>query len=263
MTLTFKTTATRRNGAMGDKRQRDILSAEENEQRLVREFLGASPGFFVEVGAFHPFSGSQSWHLEQRGWAGVLVEPQPELAALLTRKRRASVFQFACSAPERHGTEMTLYVAGGTSSLERSKMVAGARATDAISVRVRTLDDILLEAEAPPQVDLMSLDVEGHEIEVLRGFDLARWKPRLILLEDHIDNLSKHRFMTSKGYVLVRRTGLNNWYVPRGSTVRLGAGDAWSVFRKLYLSLPFRIARNFSRRLRQPVKDWMHQRRDV
>ena len=43
----------------------------------------------------------------------------------------------------------------------------------------------------------MSVDVEGHELEVLRGFDFARWKPRLILLEDHVSSLDKHRFMTA------------------------------------------------------------------
>ena len=44
-------------------------------------FAGASSGYFVEVGANDPEYLSQTWHLERRGWTGVLVEPQPDLAA--------------------------------------------------------------------------------------------------------------------------------------------------------------------------------------
>ena len=58
---------------------------------------------------------------------------------------------------------------------------------------MRTLDDILEQAEAPMPIDFVSIDVEGHEVEVLSGFDLARWRPRLILVEDHVTNLATHR----------------------------------------------------------------------
>ena len=63
---------------------------------------------------------------------------------------------------------------------------------------VRTLDEILTEARAPSPIDLLSVDVEGHELDVLRGFDFARWRPRLILLEDHVGNLDKHRFLSAR-----------------------------------------------------------------
>ena len=54
-------------------------------------------------------------------------------------------------------------------------------------VPTRTLDSILEEAEAPAPIDLLSIDVEGHETEVLRGFDFGRWQPLLILIEDHVN----------------------------------------------------------------------------
>ena len=50
-------------------------TAAEREKVLVREFFGDTKGFFVEVGANDPRQGSQSWHLEQAGWRGVLIEP--------------------------------------------------------------------------------------------------------------------------------------------------------------------------------------------
>ncbi len=240
---------------------RTIL-AEGREQALVRDFFGgARAGLFVEIGANHPQHESQTWHLEQLGWTGILVEPQPDLADDLRRKRSAKVFAVACSSPDNAGRRMRLHVAGALSSLERDRMAPGAAPQGAIDVPVRTLDDILAEAGAPSPLDLLSLDVEGHELKVLAGLDLARWRPRLILLEDHVGNLGKHRFLTGAGYRLVRRVENNGWYVPADTAITVGARERWNIVRKYYLALPFRIARNASRRLRQPIKDWLRARR--
>jgi hypothetical protein len=70
---------------------------EEAEDRLKAEFFGPHPGYFVDVGANDPQVGSQSFALEQAGWRGILVEPQPDLAEKLKRVRAARVFAAACS----------------------------------------------------------------------------------------------------------------------------------------------------------------------
>ena len=107
---------------------------------------------------------------------GVLVEPQPDLAYDLRLGRKAKVFQVACSSPENAGRELPLHVAGPLSSLNRERMAPGATPESVINVPTRTLDSILLEAGAPSDFDFLSIDVEGHEIEVLRGFDIGRWR---------------------------------------------------------------------------------------
>src|SRR6187549_2157621 len=82
----------------------------ELEVPLVREFFADTPrGFFVEVGANDPKKDSQSWHLEEAGWRGILVEPLPELASELRRLRKAKVFEVACSSPDRAGQTMQLH----------------------------------------------------------------------------------------------------------------------------------------------------------
>jgi FkbM family methyltransferase len=226
------------------------------EQELVRKFFGdARSGFFVEVGANRPQQESQTWHLERLGWRGVLIEPQPDLAEQLSRRRCARVFAVACSSRENAGTRMRLHVAGALSALDRDRMAPGARPEQVIEVPVRALDDILDEACAPAQFDFLSIDVEGHELEVLSGFDLARWRPRLILIEDHVANLGKHKFLKNSDYRLIRRCENNGWYVPRDAAAAVGLRERWDIIRKYYLALPFRIARNASRRVRQPFKD--------
>ncbi|HEU4359490.1 MAG TPA: FkbM family methyltransferase [Xanthobacteraceae bacterium] len=218
-------------------------------------FAGVRSGFFVEVGANRPRDQSQTWHLEQLGWTGILIEPQPDLAGDLCRVRSAKVFAVACSSPENAGRRMQLHVAGPLSALDRDRMAPGAQPEGVVEVPVRTLDDILLEAHAPVGFDFLSIDVEGHELEVLSGFDFARWRPRLVLLEDHVGNLSKHRFLRAAGYRLVRRFDNNGWYVPADATIQLSSRERWPIVRKYYLALPFRIARNASRRLRRRLRE--------
>lgn len=223
----------------------------DHEMRLIAAFFGPRKGYFVEVGANEPRARSQTFHLEQAGWSGVLIEPQPALAVALRAERKAEVFAVACSSPENTGKTLPLHVAGPLSSLDRKRMAPGAAPETVIDVPVRTLDSVLAEAGAQPGFDFLSIDVEGHEIEVLRGFDIARWHPELILLEDHVGDLSKHRFLKHAGYRIIRRYENNGWYVPRAAAARPGLSDRWEILRKYYLALPFRILRNLSRRLRK------------
>ena len=235
---------------------KELLLAREvsdHEMRLVAAFFGSVKGYFVEVGANDPRERSQTWLLEQSGWTGVLIEPQPDLAAELRTRRKAKVFGVACSSPENAGRELPLHVAGPLSSLDRRRMAPGATPESVIKVPVRTLDSVLTEAATPANFDFLSIDVEGHEIEVLRGFDIERWRPQLILLEDHVADLSKHRYLTSAGYRIVRRYENNGWYVPRESPVVRQWSDQWEILRKYYLALPFRVLRNLSRRVRKPI----------
>jgi len=110
------------------------------------------------------------------GWNGLLVEPQPRLADELRRQRSAKVFAVACSSRRNSGTRMPLHLAGPHSSFDERLNLATVRPHGLIEVPVRTLDDILIEAGAP-RIDFISIDVEGHELEVLDGLNLARWSP--------------------------------------------------------------------------------------
>jgi FkbM family methyltransferase len=232
----------------------DANTLNAQETALVRRFFaGRERGFFVEVGANEPQQRSQTWHLEQAGWSGILIEPQLDLAEQLRQARSAKVFAVACSSPDNAGRTMPLHVAGPLSSLDRGGMAAGASPERIIDVPVRTLDQILSEAQAPSPIDFLSIDVEGHELDVLHGFDAARWQPRLILLEDHVTDLAKHKFLTHAGYRLIRRFDNNGWYVPADTETAITLAERWEILRKYYLALPFRMLRNALRRLRRDL----------
>jgi hypothetical protein len=142
---------------------------------------------------------------------------------------------------------MTLHLAGGHSSFDRNLNLAEVKPHGTLEVRTRTLDEILTEA-GTKRVDFVSIDVEGHELEVLDGFDLSRWRPRLVLIEDLLLHIRLHRYLARQGYRVFRRTGINNWYVPADKLPGLGIYGRWQLLNKLYLGTPTRRMRMAWRR---------------
>jgi FkbM family methyltransferase len=220
---------------------------EEIEKVEVRAYFNeARGGTCVEVGANEPVAPtSQSLHLEERlDWSCLLVEPIPELAAKARALRpRATVCECACTRPDRTG-EVDLYIpvlpSGdifGHASMQRNPDDFHYSAHRTIRVQADTLSH-LLEKHGVERIDLLSLDVEGAELEVLRGLDFERWRPRLILMEDKCVFLSKHLFLKQKGYVLVRKLNSNSWYVPRGAErPPWPLGERLRLFHRMYLGI--------------------------
>jgi len=90
-----------------------------------------------------------------------------------------------------------------------------------ISVPARTADAVL-EDDPPSRVNVISIDVEGHEAAVLRGLNLRRWRPEVVIIErntrlpvSEIMGLLHHA-----GYEYEETTGVNDWFVP--GSVSLG-----------------------------------------
>jgi hypothetical protein len=119
---------------------------------------------------------------------------------------------------------------------------------------VRTLDDVLAEA-GNPRLDLVSIDVEGAELAVLRGFNLARHQPAVLLIEDHLQRLSVHWHLVHQGYRLRKRTGCNNWYLPAGAAFNLaGTAERLGLFKEIWFDTPVRC-------LRFALKRWSANRK--
>ncbi len=149
-------------------------------------------GVFVEVGAFDGYRYSNTYFLERfRGWRGVLIEPIPESFALCVRERPGSqVFNCALVAPG--GPSRLTLSYGGPLSAERSRerdrteldrgTSFGWEETYEVTVPARPLTAVLDEAGVH-SIDFLTLDVEGAEVDALRGLDLDRHAPRYLLVE--------------------------------------------------------------------------------
>lgn len=225
---------------------------EAREKRLIQEYFDfRRGGVVVEVGANEPTSEtSQSWHLERDfGWTAVLVEPNPALAGR-ARTERPAARTFACACAATDG-DVVLHMPVSADGHEVHAHAAIGRNLDShdyrrfreIPVRGRRLDGILEEAGIE-SIDLLSIDVEGAELEVLAGFDIARYRPRLVLFEDKHYDLRKHRWLLRHGYVLCKRTNLNCWYVPRDAKrPPFPLPERVRLLKRLYVSIWWRKLR--------------------
>jgi len=180
-------------------------------------FKGKPDGLFVEIGANHPTALNNTWFFEQRGWRGILIEPLPDRCRELRQLRhRSQIIEAALGAPENRGTAAFKVAAEQASS--GLVLKPDIKCLGEITVTLTTLDDVLAAA-ANPKIDFITLDVEGTELDVLRGFSLERHRPLVLLVEDHWRSPCLHRHLGVRGYRIVRRTGVNSWYVPADAKV--------------------------------------------
>lgn len=193
------------------------------EDRILDKlFRGKRNGFCVEVGANNGVDGSTTLHFEELGWDCILVEPNPTLCQELRARRKARLFE--CAASSESGTAILHIAVGAEQSHAVSALGDERRSaqilkehgfrTEPVEVAIRRLDDILGDARPTGRIEFMSIDVEGHELEVLKGLSLDRWRPVVLIIEDNgaIWDTAVRDYLNTQGYLRFRRTGVNDWY---------------------------------------------------
>lgn len=197
---------------------------------LERYFRGKQRGFFVEVGAYDGVVLSNTYYFERAGWSGILVEPHPGKAQLCRANRPGSrVFECAAVGSANTADIELIDVPGGEvystvvpSDFNLQRLRDYGLSSRKILVRGRTLDSMLEEASAPA-IDFISIDVEGGELEVLKGFDIKRWNPRLVMIESPpLRSTEIRRYFVTKGYAYLRSININDIYemLPRSLPLR-------------------------------------------
>jgi FkbM family methyltransferase len=198
---------TRRKAGATEREWKNIrLSFSQFGEDLVLEHLLPNKGFYVDIGANHPVTHSNTWLFCRNGWRGIVVEPNPALAALHRKRRPADVIlEAAVGKVSGWGTFVPhkSHLVSRVETGRASRRKAGSR-----RVRVLTLRQILAEhLPAGSRVDLLNVDCEGMDLEVLRGNDWKTCRPQVICAEAKTrkEERELHLYLLSKSYRKVGR----------------------------------------------------------
>lgn len=189
--------------------------SQEGEDLIIRRICPERHGFYVDIGAHHPYRYSNTCYLSRRGWYGINVDPLPEAIELFRKAR-----------PRDINLNVGVSLAGGVmryfrfndsayNTFDEALADETRRRSDGIVslgvIKVRTLPLAeLLEQHMPADtsIDVMNIDAEGLDLDVLKSNDWTRFRPRIILAEvqwQSIEDLlatELYAFMTALGYGL-------------------------------------------------------------
>jgi len=192
--------------------------SQEGEDMILRRiFEGGRKGFYVDVGAHHPQRFSNTYFFYARGWRGVNIDAMPGGMDLFNAIRPNDINIEAAIASERR--EMTYFMFDDPALNSFDEMLSRSRDNTAYriigrkAIFTRTLAEVLDEHLAPNQeIDFLSIDVEGLDLEVLESNDWSKYRPFCILVEcvDHsleeIEKNQVYRYLKEKDYDLFAKT---------------------------------------------------------
>lgn len=248
-----------------------VPGAEGDVDKKVRArfFPAQDSGVLVEVGSAHPEYLSVSALYRDLGWNVVAIEPNPKFCEL-HRAQGHEVLEYACGDHDEDDVDFSIVDSHGAayrgghvsyeafSSLGIKDSYAGLIDSDVnintIKVKLRRLDTLLREyAPGVERIDILALDVEGWELEVVDGLDMAKFKPRVLIIENLFAERRYRTYMQSKGYELWRHIEPNDVYVVP-SELRLrdrasrSTSQALDLGRRLRSSVEARVRRRLEKR---------------
>ena len=189
-----------------------LIYSQEGEDLILKRLFGERRGIFIDIGAYHPLRYSNTYLLYKRGWNGICVEPNPEFENIYRFLRPRDLFlNFGIAEQE---SDQIYYRFNEPALNTFSQKEAERKNSPPYHIvyhqKIPTLPlSAILEKHlrVNQKIDLMSVDVEGYEMEVLRSNDWGKYLPDVLLVEilrSNLDNISASPvsiFLREKGYI--------------------------------------------------------------
>lgn len=173
-------------------------------------------GFFVDVGAYHPYKHSNTYFFYINGWTGINIDASPGSMKLFNKVRNKDT-NLEIGVGEKKGT-LTFYVVGEKStmnSFSKENLVANGMyqyVKKEVPVKVDTLENILDDhAVSINHFDLLCIDAEGLDFEILKSNNWDKYRPDCIVVEldckdiEDINNNESAQFLSKLGYKIVAK----------------------------------------------------------
>lgn len=166
-------------------------SQEGEDILLNRIFESKSEGFYVDIGAHHPKRFSNSYWAYKKGWSGICIDPMEGLQKMWRKSRPRDLFIEKGISTKKGTLDYYKFSdpALNTISLERSNYLqnnTNYKLQDVKLVSIDTLENILdlhIPLNKKNQINFMSVDVEGEEIQVLMSNNFYKYRPSILVIE--------------------------------------------------------------------------------
>jgi FkbM family methyltransferase len=151
--------------------------------------LPTDRGFYVDVGAYHPFKHSNTYLLYRAGWRGINIDPRPGSKALFDKHRPGDTnLELGVAAEEGKMTYYMIDEGSTMNSFSKENLEALEmfdKVTEKIEIPVRKLSSILTEYREQAEVDYLNIDAEGYELEILGELTNSAIKPSVVSVEQN------------------------------------------------------------------------------
>ena len=191
-----------------------------------RNFDKRKNGFYIDVGAHHPFAHSNTARLWLRGWKGVNVDANRKSVEVLKRIRRDDHTIWAAIVSDKVASERDTIEFFSSEDEDLTGTVLQELAAErgkkrSVAVPCRSLASIVRESVdyAPDGIDFMNIDIEGLDDEAIASLSDWPQKPRMIAIETYAETIpavmdtSTYKIMTENGYTFRYQVGLTSIYV--------------------------------------------------
>jgi FkbM family methyltransferase len=177
-------------------------------------------GFYIDIGANDGITVSNTYALEQMGWNGVCIEPQPDIFNKLRRFRKCDCYNVALSSVSGENIEFIKSkdanaLSGFDEGLtdEHKKAIFGG-AFERIKVTTKTFDNIMKNYAGMKTIDFISLDVEGYELPILQSINFSEYSFQFITVEENGHGNEINALLSKNGYKFLMRAGSDMMFVP-------------------------------------------------
>ena len=193
--------------------------AEFAEDVMVNRILKKiKKGFYVDIGAYHPYKGSLTYNLYSRKWNGMNLDISKSSIDLFNIARPSDI-NINCAVSEFNGE--TFYYENSPINQQNS-LIPQDDNQKKIKIQSYKLSEIL-KMKNINSVDYINIDTEGNELEVLMGIDFSKINPTLFTIEDNsfdLNNEIKRKkiiFLKEKNYELINIIGVTMFFVKKES----------------------------------------------
>ena len=194
--------------------------AQTGEDKLLETFFEnrEQPGFFVDIGANHPYIYSNTYKFYLKGWRGINVDANPGTKKLFDTMRPGDInietgVSLVPGELDFYTFENNVFNTMDKQTAEGHCKEFSINIKEVIKVKTMTLAEILKKNLSPSQkIDFMSIDVEGLDMEVLRSNDWGKYRPEVLLVEciyqdyQDIQNMETVVYLKQFGYSFFAKT---------------------------------------------------------